>query len=67
MGIRRMKEGYKPQPYHRRTREGKHAPTREIPRRAADYLARYQWAQRRETGGGYRQRKGRWGRSISQK
>ena len=43
LGIRHLKKGYTPQPYHRKTTEGKHIPLHERAEETAKYLAKEQW------------------------
>ena len=43
MGIKRLKEQYQPNPYHRKTKEGTHIKKEERAKEAAKYLSKEQW------------------------
>ena len=49
LGIRRIKTEYKPNPYHRSTKDGKHIRAEERAEEAAKYLHKHQWG-RKEVG-----------------
>ena len=43
MGLRMLKKGYTPAPYHRRNQGGEHIPLRKRAEEAAEYLSKTQW------------------------
>ena len=49
MGIRQLKQEYQPNPYARRTTDGKHITQKQIAQKAADYLSEEQWGIKRKT------------------
>lgn len=48
MGIRRLKEGYKPQPYHRKTRQGEHIKLEQRAQETANFFGKEQWGIKEE-------------------
>ena len=48
LGIRQLKQEYQPNPYARKTKEGKHIPQHQRAQRAAEYLATEQWGKKRK-------------------
>ena len=48
MGIRQLKQGYQPQPYYRRSREGKHVHYGSRAEATAEYLAKDHWGKKED-------------------